>query len=99
MHKRVYRFSDAAIQYVQDCRPRLLGQSSDSESESSSENSFSSGIYIITSSQSSELYTTQTLPVSKKTSHLPALSEEEEFGSSAHQDKIDAVPDTDSEAE
>ena len=36
MHKRVYLFSDAAVQYVRDSRLRLLEQSSDSGSDSES---------------------------------------------------------------
>ena len=97
MHKRVYLFSDAAVQYVRDSRLRLLEQSSESGSDSESENSFSSGIYSKSSSQSSE---DEAAPVRiSKLSCLSALTEEEEFGISAHSDNIDAVSDTDSEAE
>ena len=55
-HRRFYLFSDFAIQYVRDTRLRLLEQSSDSESDSSSSaGSFSSGIYSHNSSESSEI--------------------------------------------
>ena len=96
-HRRFYLFSDFAIQYVRDTRLRLLEQSSDSESDSSSSaGSFSSGIYSHNSSESSEIDVAPPPKISKL-ALLPALSEQEEFGSSKHVDDISSVSDTDSD--
>ena len=101
LHRRVYLFSDSAIQYVQDARRQVLcvQESFESGTDSSSQGSFSSGIYSNDSSESSESGAVSPPIVSKGSSFLPALSEQEEFGSSSHADDFGNVSDTDSDVE
>jgi hypothetical protein len=98
-HRRAYLFSDNAIQYVQD---QLLGQTSESESDSSSLDSFSSGIYSSLSSDSSEPEAFSVPKIPRLSKLPPVLSEQEEFGSeksSEYVDNIDNVSDTDSDTD
>ena len=96
-HRRAFLFSDNAIQYVQD---QFLDQTSESESDSSSLDSFSSGIYSSLSSDSSEPEAFSVPKIPRLSKLPPVLSEQEEFGSeksSEYVDNIDNVSDTDSD--
>ena len=103
LHRRVYLFSDSAIQYVQDARRQILcvHEAFESGTDSSSHGSFSSGIYSNDGSESSESGEISPPTVSKSSSVqvLPALTEQEEFGSSGHADDFGDVSDTDSDVE
>jgi hypothetical protein len=105
MHRRIFLFSDQAIQFVKDSLHRLNNPELETLDDNSDTSSFSSGVYSEkhnsnseSSSESDTLESISQPKLSKLNPTLSPLSEDEEFGVSIFDPNANYVSDTDSDA-